>query len=168
MTDSHTHDALVLPEDAGYHDATTFVGIPGVYAPGVPVALATIGLSADEAGDRIASLGVPLEFATLDGAEVPPVPDANPPRHEGNLGFGEVAPGVRAVDVPEAAIIDGQDATPPAARPLTKAELVDAGNALGLELTERQSRDELVAAVEGAGGASVHPPEPPTTDGNPA
>lgn len=166
---TESENAVVLAEDALVHDAATFVGMPGVYAPGNPVLLTTIGLDADEALERIESLGLPLVLTSLHGDETPAVPDENPPRAIGNLGFGEVAPGVRPVDVPEPAIIEGQEPAEPAGRALTKAELVTAGEALGLtDLSERQTRDELAAAVEAAGGTSVAPPEPPTNDGGSA
>lgn len=54
---------LVLPAEAmpGASHTVHFPGFPGVYMPDEPVELAELGMSADEAKERIAELGLPLE-----------------------------------------------------------------------------------------------------------
>ena len=54
--------AYVLPEGAlPSTEAHQFVGFPGLWAPGVPQLVSTVGLTPAEAARLVAELGLPLE-----------------------------------------------------------------------------------------------------------
>lgn len=57
-----TEPSLVLPADAVASTAPqTFPPFPGEYAPGVPVPVASLGMTVDEADRLVRELGLPLE-----------------------------------------------------------------------------------------------------------
>lgn len=56
-----TEPGLVLPaKESDTSAPQTFPGFPGVYAPGEPVGLSTLGLDEKEAADLIEEMGLPL------------------------------------------------------------------------------------------------------------
>lgn len=58
--------ALVLPVEAATVAApVTFPPFPGEYAPGEPVAISSLGISADEAAAMIEDMNLPLEKDTV-------------------------------------------------------------------------------------------------------
>lgn len=108
-------NALVLPAEAvSSSEAVTFPGFPGEWRPGNPVRLDTIGLDLMAARVLIDDLGLPLVEHSHHRKEEPAVPDANPPRHDGNAVF---APGMETPAPPTES-----DATEPAAEPVPPAE----------------------------------------------
>lgn len=162
---SDSTNALVLPVEAtSSSEAQTFPGFPGVYRPGVPVLLSTIGIDLMEARASIEALGLPLVEHAHDGDEEPAVPDANPPRLEGNQPFGD---GLGAPEAPSEA--EPVNEAPPLEK-LTKAELVAHAATLDppLELDESLKKDEMLDAI-GAHALPptvTPPPEPPHEAGD--
>lgn len=157
---STSSNALVLPPDrASTAEAQTFPGFPGAYQPGVPVLLATIGLDLMEARSLISDLGLPLVEHEHEGDEEPAVPDANPPRLEGNAAFDS---GVGAPEQP--GDTDEHEPEVPLEK-RTKPELVEYAAALDppLELDEKSLKDELLAAIAEhlLPPATTPPPQPP-------
>lgn len=83
-------NALVLPPEAARSsEAQHFPGFPGEWRPGNPVKLETLGLDLMSARALIDELGLPLVEVDHRKREEPAVPDANPPRLEGNAPFGD-------------------------------------------------------------------------------
>lgn len=162
---SDSTNALVLPVDAtSSSEAQTFPGFPGAYRPGVPVLLSTIGLDLMDARASIAELGLPLVEHAHAGDEEPAVPDANPPRLEGDHPFGD------ALAAPEApSESESVDDTPPL-ETLTKAELVAHAATLdpALELDESLKKDEMLTAIAEHGlPPQVTPSPQPPAEGAP-
>lgn len=161
---SDSTNALVLPVDStSSSEAKTFPGFPGVYRPGVPVLLSTIGLDLMDARASIEELGLPLVEHAHDGDEEPAVPDANPPRAESRQPFGD------ALGAPEPPSSSEPADNPPALEKLTKVELVAHAAALDppLELDEALKKDEMLDAIaqHGLPPATTPPPQPPIEAG---
>lgn len=158
-------NALVLPaERASSSEAQTFPGFPGVYRPGVPVLLTTIGLDLMAARAAIADLGLPLVEGSLVGDEEPPILDSPVPRLEGDAPFDS---GAGAPERPAEEELDE-----PAEKPLeqrTKADLVAYAAQLDppLDLDESEKKDDLLAAIADhlAPPATTPPPDPPSEGG---
>ena len=73
---ANTEAGLVLPVDAVSGTFPhTFPGFPGVFEPGVPVALSALGLSQKDARALVKELGLPLKEAQVDVADEPPLED---------------------------------------------------------------------------------------------
>ncbi|MGH8984921.1 MAG: hypothetical protein ACRDY6_13745 [Acidimicrobiia bacterium] len=65
-----TLPGLVLPAEAvSSSEAQVFGGFPGVYVPGEAVAIETLGLTRDEARERVKELGLPLKEARAEAPE---------------------------------------------------------------------------------------------------
>lgn len=157
---SDSTNALVLPVEAtNSGEAQTFPGFPGAYRPGVPVLLSTIDLDLMAARAAIEELGLPLVEHAHSGDEELAVPDANPPRLEGNQPFGD---GLGTPEAPTEA--EAEDETPPLEK-LTKPQLVAHAAKLDppLHLDESSLKDELLDAIakHGLPPATTPPPEPP-------
>lgn len=108
-------NALVLPPEAAHtSEAQHFPGFPGEWRPGNPVKLATLGLDLMSARALIDELGLPLVEVDHRKREEPAVPDANPPRLDGNTPFGDaLAPAEAPAEAPEApAVPDAPAETP--------------------------------------------------------
>jgi hypothetical protein len=72
---------FVLPvESVSSTEAVTFPGFPGIWLPGEPVALETLGgITMEEAREQIKALDLPLKEAKAD---VPDAEPASPPTQE--------------------------------------------------------------------------------------
>lgn len=95
--------AYVLPEDAvSGSDPVTFAGFPGIWTPGVPIAvdeLAKHGLyDADEIADEVEERGLPLQPVDVSGDEgaMPVPPNHLPSREEAVAGAVEETPRPRS------------------------------------------------------------------------
>ena len=84
-------NSLILPEDAAAtSEPQTFPPFPGLYTPGVPVALETIGLEAKEAKEQIEALNLPLELTSKKAPDPEPLPV--PGSKDADLAPGDAVP----------------------------------------------------------------------------
>lgn len=78
MAKTKHEPALVLRGDHVVAERTYFPGFPGVFFPGEPVLLSSVGMTEQEARERITELGLPLELTEVadeEGAQTPAKPE---------------------------------------------------------------------------------------------